>query len=210
MAIAPGLGRGPLDEVVAVAALLGAKLHEVTARVAHAARIDIGNRVAVAAPVAGVGRLELGHVRDGLGRHAHDLPLGLAIERALAVERPGDDQRHHGAVVGTVDVNVDDHAVAHLDRLVLHADDAGGALIGAGVEGRLELVVLALLGAHGVELGLRGRVEHLTHGDLGGVAVADNGLGYSFTRHVGPPSFDNSELRRLSTVFRPARRSGAW
>ncbi len=165
VAVAPGLGAQPLDEVVAVLAVLMGEHVDVALGVAGAAHVDVGDGVALVAPVERVGGLELGGLGHGHGRHAHDLPLAHAVAGALAEPRPGDDRGNLGTlddvavlvqVARAEDVGVDLAAVTHDDFLVLHADDAGGHLVDALVEGRAEALAHA---SHGVVGG--GKVDFL-------------------------------------------------
>ena len=161
--VAPGLLRGPLDHVVAVFGLLLAELVVEALRVADAAGVDVDDRIPVGAPEKRIGRLELGAGRDGAERHARRVAHVLAcaeIVRALPVVRPGQDRRHlRVRVLRPEDVAVEGDSVAHLDRHVLLAHDAGRRLVRALVEriglGQLLFLVgqgLPLLGRDGPQL----------------------------------------------------------
>lgn len=136
--VAPGLLRGPLDYVVAISGLLLAELVVEALRVADAAGVDVDDRVPVGTPVERVGRLELRAGRDGPERHARRVAHVLAraeIVRALPVIRPGQARRHlRVRVLRPEDVAVERYSVAHLDRHILLAHDAGRRLVRALVE----------------------------------------------------------------------------
>ena len=163
-AVAPRLLGRPLDEVVAVLTVLDAELVVIALGVADAADVDVDDGVAVVAPVRGVDRLELGHRRNGAlgnaGREADVLARAVLVG-ALAVIGPRQDGGRllvGAAGLGAEDVAVQLDSVAHLDRDVLLADDAGSRLVGVRVEriglGEGFLVLgelLPLLHRHGLE-----------------------------------------------------------
>ena len=101
---------------------------------ADAARVNIGNRVAVGDPIGRVSRFKLGQRRDSLRRNAHCLEAAL-LAHVLAERTPRDNQGNGAGIFRAVDVSVDGNAVAHLDRGITVADDAGHRLIGVGIAG---------------------------------------------------------------------------
>src|SRR5690606_23822495 len=103
-ACGPRLLRGPLDHVVAVAALVAERIPHTFALVA-AAHVHVHHGIA--------------HARE------HDQPVVDADVLALhAVWRPDDDRREPPLTCRAVDVGEDGHAVAHRDRTVMVDEDA--------------------------------------------------------------------------------------
>ena len=144
IAVAPPLLAEPLDEVVAVLAVLVGEHVDIALAVAGAADVDVGYGVALIAPVQRIGGLKLRQLRHGVGRNAHDLPLAHAFAGTLAEPAPGDDGGILLAGVRrTEDVAVDGDAVAHLDGDILVAHDAGRGLVSALVEGGAEALAHA-------------------------------------------------------------------
>ena len=74
--------------------------HEVAFGVTGAARVGVDDRVALLAPVGRVGPLEAGHLGDGLGRNAEDLPGLGAVAGTFAEEAPGQDRGQVGESLG--------------------------------------------------------------------------------------------------------------
>ena len=121
--VRPMLRGQPLDEVVAVPAVLRAEHVDVALGTANAARIGIDDGITVMAPVGGIGRLELGQPRHRSRWDAHRLPL-MVLLLPLAEIAPIHDRRHVQRAHGAEDVGVDRRAVAQLHRNVLLAQDA--------------------------------------------------------------------------------------
>ena len=158
-------------------------------------RVYICHRIAVAAPVTRIRALEFGHVRHGVGRNPHDLPLCLSFEGALAVKAPGNDQGIFSLCLGLVNVHIDRSAVTHLHRNVLHTDDPFLRAVGPLVQRRLDLCVLPLLQGHCLKFFLRAGSHHLCHDNL-----------YLFPAHVH--GFRNSFY--FSHVWKPPRFSFSY
>ena len=178
--VAPLLSGNPLDEVIAVLSVLRTPQVDVALGVAHAARIDVSDGIAVMAPVTGIGRLELGVLRNGFGRHAHELPRVHALGRVLTKRgKDADDRYLLGGVGRTVDVGVNRGAVAQDTGDVALAHDARDIghvgmriVFGAETHGSDHLAVTGRLGilAHAA-LDL---VEFLA--TLAGVALSEGNL----------------------------------
>ena len=156
--VAPLLSGNPLNEVVAVLSVLRTPQVDVALGVAHAARIDVGDGVAVVAPVAGIGRLKLGILRHGFGRHAHKLPRIHTLGRVLAKRGEDADDRHFlGGVGRTVDVGVDRGTVAQDASHVTLAHDTRDI-------GHIGMRVVLGTEAHGGDhLAIAGRLGIFAH-----------------------------------------------
>lgn len=153
LAVAPALPRGPLDEIVAVLAILDPELVLVAVGITDASNVDVDDGVTVAAPIRGVGRLELRHLRYGALGNARRVPHVLAravFVRPLSVVRPREDRgnaRVLTAVGGAEDIAIQLRPVAHLNRDVLLADNTRRRLVNPRVE-RIRLRLRFLLLAH--------------------------------------------------------------
>lgn len=116
----------PLDEVIAIAAILAIPQHAVAVGVHHTTDIRIADRVAVSAPVGEVRALKLFKTRDDpvgqahQNKHTHHAQEGSL---AFAVRGPGHDDGHRLCPDRTEHVDVDRHAVTQLDGDVLLEDD---------------------------------------------------------------------------------------
>ena len=176
--VAPLLLSRPLDEVVAVSALLGAELDKIPLGMSDASGVHIGNRVSPSAPVAGVRALEFRHIRNGLRRNPHDLPLALPVKGPFSVEGPGNQQGISAGRFRFVDIHVDGDSVPHFDRNVLHADDALLRHVLPRVKRRHVFAAFPLLGTHGIQLLLRTGLHHFIHDDFRGIAVTFDDFRY--------------------------------
>jgi len=129
LAGAPLLLGEPLDEVVAVAALLAVPQDAVAVGVGHAADVGVADRVSLGTPVRRVGAFEFLQARDQLvvqpddGEDAEHAGRGAL---ALAVGAPRHDDGNLLRPCGTEDVDVDGDAVAQGDRRVLLEHDVDG------------------------------------------------------------------------------------
>ena len=93
LAVAPPLTGDPLDEVIAVLAVLMCEHMHVALGMTGAADVDVGDRITLVAPVQRVRGLEFGKAGYCVRRHAHDLPLAHAFARTFAEPGPGNDDR---------------------------------------------------------------------------------------------------------------------
>ena len=123
LAVAPFLRGNPLDEVIAILRVLAAPQIHVALGVAHAARIDVRDCVALAAPIAGVGSLELGVLGNRFRRHAHKLPRVHALGGVLAKRREhANDRNFLRGVRRTINVGVNRGAVTQHACLIALAE----------------------------------------------------------------------------------------
>ena len=126
LSAAPLLLCEPLDEIVAIAAILSVPQQAVAFAVHHPTDIRIADRVALSAPVRRVCALELFQTRDDpvgqapQGEYTHHAQGGSL---AFAVRTPRHDDRHLLCPDRTEHVGVDRHAVTQLDRDILLEND---------------------------------------------------------------------------------------
>jgi hypothetical protein len=120
VAVAPGLGRNPFDEIVAVEGARAAAF-----RLADTARIADYVHVAARDQIAGVAGLRRTGPQHRPGRMGQRCLRRLGPLQVLVVDRESEQGGELIRRVRTVDVDRDFHAVAHRHQHVLLGDDAG-------------------------------------------------------------------------------------
>src|SRR4030042_5596779 len=90
----------------------------------HAPRIDVGNDIALTAPVAGVGRFEFGHTGDCSRRNADYLPFVKTVAGALAKAAPGNQGGNVHLVHWTIDIGIDGNTVTQFYCYILLTENA--------------------------------------------------------------------------------------
>ncbi len=143
-AVAPGLGAGPLDQVVAVGGLFRRQERGVAARVPGTRDVGVDDRIPVPHPVGGIRRFE-GRVGGQLSRRDPAVRVQDRDRRVrvLAVGTPR-DQRGNGLTAGgPEDVGVDHHAAADRDRDVPLDDHAVAGVAPVLRRGRAPFLGLA-------------------------------------------------------------------
>jgi len=126
LARAPVLLGQPLDQVMAILALLAVPHDAVTAGFADAAGISVADRVALRAPVRRVGTLKLlqtGHDAVVQANQVEDAGHAGRGALTLAVRAPRDDHRDLFSPDRAEDVNIDRHPVPEPHRDVLVQND---------------------------------------------------------------------------------------
>ena len=174
LAVAPVAHAEPLDQVVEVLAFPAAPPARVTLRMVGAARVRVADRVALRAPEAGIGALELHQAGQLAWVHAEQpeqLDVLRGVAAALAVGAPGDEHGHLLGAGRAEHVDIDGDAVAQGDGHVLFQDHVDRQLLvrGLGLEAGRERARAGLeraedtLSTFRVAVGRHQNAEIVTH-----------------------------------------------